>query len=301
MATEEHDQHRDYRSGKYTGFNMEWYDKLRASKPNWKKVSEQRVHPNRGIPVHVKAGQVMRSIIPDGSNIIDVWFFEEGIKNTAGEQYDPVITAGLEGFICRKNSRLWSNLPYCRPMATYIDDNIDPELLPDEHHWPVWHGGHCSPELNQAGYNILEHASCHTNALEAILLAGYDWEMAEALACTHNMCIFQPMGVTDQQMDAGHISPTWHNVPSHLKPGTYVDYYAEIDLFLPISHCPYGDQSKPPHEADHYPVDIEIWDTGIQPQERPPWTDWRPAFKARLERLKAKGYTGATGRYYSDD
>ena len=73
---EEHDQHRDYRSGPFTGFNNEWYDKLRASKPNWKKVSEARVHPNRGIPVHVRAGQVFRSILPEGSNIIDVWFFE---------------------------------------------------------------------------------------------------------------------------------------------------------------------------------------------------------------------------------
>ena len=39
MATEEHDQHRDFRSGTYNGFNMEWYDKLRATKPNWKKES----------------------------------------------------------------------------------------------------------------------------------------------------------------------------------------------------------------------------------------------------------------------
>ena len=115
------------------------------------------------------------------------------------------------------------------------------------------------------------------------------------------MCIFQPFAVTDQEMDAGHISPTWHPAPSLLTPGTYVDYYAEMDLLIPISHCPYGNQSKPPHEAEHYPVDIEIWDTGVQPQERPPWHDWRPAFKARLERLKAAGNTGATGRWYKDD
>ena len=298
---EGHDQHRDFRSGKYNGFNKEWYDNLRGTKSNWTKVAEHRVHPNRGIPIHLKAGQVMRSITTDGSNIIDVWFFEEGIKDLAGIQYDPVITAGLEGFICRKNSRLWSNLPYCRPMATYIDDNIDPALMPDEHTWPVWHGGHCSPELNQAGYGLIEHAACGTNGLEALFEAGYDFEMAEALSSRHNMCIFQPFSVTDQVMDAGHTSPTWHPSPSLLKPGTYVDYYAEMDLLIPISHCPYGDQSCPPHEADHHPVDIEIWDTGVQPQERPPWHDWRPAFKARLERLKAAGHTGATGRYYHED
>ena len=39
---EQHDQLRDYRSGKYTSFNMEWYDELRSSKPNWSKVSNRR-------------------------------------------------------------------------------------------------------------------------------------------------------------------------------------------------------------------------------------------------------------------
>mgnify|MGYP001824814182 FL=1 len=301
MAAEQYDQHVEYRQNKFTQFNMDWYDSLRASKSNWTKVSEQRIHQNRGYPVHVKAGQVFKSILPEGSNIIDVWFFGEGIKNPAGEQYDPVLTAALEGFICRKNSRLWSNLPYFRPMATYINDNIDPAAMPDEHHWPVWHGGHCCPEAIEMGHDKLAHASCHTNCIEALVTDGYDFETADSLACTHNMCIFQPMAVTDQQMPGGHFSPTWHNSPSHLKPGTFVEYYAEIDLLLAIAHCPYGDQSKPPYEVDQYPVDVEVWETGIQPQERPEWTEWRPEFKARLERLKAKGHKGATGRYWHED
>lgn len=294
------DQHASYRSGKFTGFNMEWYDKLRESKPNWTKVSEQRVNQNRGIPVRVKAGQVIKFIQPEGPNIIDVWFLGADIKDTAGEQYDPVLTAGLEGFICHKNSRLWSNLPYFRPMATYIDDNIHAEDFEAEH-WPVWHGGHCCPELNEMGFDIHEHASCHTNAVEALTVEGFDFETADALASMHNMCVFQPMGMTNQQMPGGFTSPTWHNSPSNIRPGTFVEYYAEIDLLLAVSHCPYGNQSMPPHEVDQFPIDVEIWETGTKPQERPNWTQWRPAFKERLERLKAKGHTGATGRFYGDD
>jgi hypothetical protein len=53
--------------------------------------------------------------------------------------------------------------------------------------------------------------------------------------------------------------------------------------------------------VEHFPIDLEIWDTGVLPQERIPYNDWRPAFKGRLERLKTKGHTGATGRYYEDD
>ena len=297
----EYDQHASYRSGKFTGFDMEWYDKLREGKSSWTKDSEYRAYQNRGIPVHVKAGQVVKFLQPEGPNILDVWFFGADIKDTAGEQYDPIFTAGLEGFICRKNSRLWSNLPYFRPMATYIDDNIDPSLMPDKHHWPVWHGGHCSPELNEMGFDIHNHASCHTNCIEALVTAGMDFEKADSFAATHNMCVFQPMAVSDQPMPGGHVSPTWHSSPSNLKPGTWVEFYAEIDLLLAVSHCPYGNQSKPPHEVDHYPIDIEVWNTNVTPQERPEWTDWRPEFKKRLERLKATGKSGAAGRYYEEE
>ena len=296
------DQHVEFRKGKHIRFNKEWYDKLRASKSNWKKVSTQRAHQNRGIAVHVKAGQVFRAIQPEGPNIIDVWFFAEGIKDTAGEKYDPVYTAGLEGFICHKNSRLWSTVPYFRPMATYIDDNIDPSLMPDKDTWPVWHGGHCSPELTEAGYGKLNQATCQTNCIEGLLSEGFDFAAAEDLASTHNMCIFQPMSVKNQEMPGGSISPTWKNTPfPGSKPGTFVDYYAEMDLLIIVSHCPYGDMTKPPHEVDHYPIDIEIWDTGIAPQTREKFHDWRPAFKAKLERLKAAGNTGPTKRTFEED
>jgi uncharacterized protein YcgI (DUF1989 family) len=296
------DQHVNYRSGKHTGFNKEWYDNLRASKASWTKVSEKRIHQNRGIFIKVKAGQAIKFIQPEGPNIIDVWFFGADIKDPSGEKYDPVYTAVFEGFILRKNSRLWSTVPYFRPMATYIDDNIDASLMPDDETWPVWHGGHCSPEANEVGYGKLNLSSCQTNAMEGLIDAGFDFEMAEHLASTHNMCIFQPMSVKNSVMASGNVSPTWQNSPfTGSKRGTFVEYYAEMDLLIAISHCPYGDQSVPPYEVEHFPIDLEIWDTGVLPQERIPYNDWRPAFKGRLERLKTKGHTGATGRYYEDD
>ncbi len=305
MKDEHHggnDQHNNYRSGKHTGFNEEWYDNLRSTRESWTKVSEQRIHENRGIYLRVKAGQTMKFIQPEGPNIIDVWFFGADIKDTSGEKYDTPYTAVFEGFILRKNSRIWSTVPYFRPMATYIDDNIDASLMPDDETWPVWHGSHCCPEANELGYGELELASCQTNAIEGLVDAGFDFETADQLASTNNMCIFQPMSVKNTVMASGNVGPTWKNTPfTGSKPGTFVEYYAEIDLLLAISHCPYGDQSVPPTEVAHFPIDVEVWDTGVKPQVREPFNDWRPAFKKRLERLKAKGHTGATGRRFSDD
>jgi hypothetical protein len=296
-----YDPHADYQSGEKTAFNMEWYDKLRASKANWKKVETKRVNPNRGIPVRVKAGQSIKFIQPDGPNIIDVWWLGADIKDPSGEHYDFVYTGGLEGFICWPNSRLWSALPHWRPMATYIDDNIDPALMPDEETWPVWHGGHCSPELIEAAYGVKNHASCQTNALEAALSAGFDFDMADKIAALQNMCIFQPMSIKNSKYSSGNVSQTWHATPFHGPPGTFVEYYAEIDLLLLVSHCPYGNQEKGPVDANQYPIDVEVWDTGVEPQPGPKWHDWRPAFKAKMERLKAAGNTGPTARTFDED
>ena len=297
----EFDPHRGYQEGPNTRFNMEWYDALRASKNDWAHIKTERVHPNRGIPVRVDAGQVVKFVQPDGPNIIDVWWLGADLKDTAGEKYDPIYTAGLEGLICWRNSRLWSTVPYFRPMATYIDDNIDPTLMPDDETWPVWHGGHCSPELIEAAYGNVNHASCHTNALEAALAAGFDESVAEDIAALHNMCIFQPMSIKNSRFAPGNVSQTWHATPFEGKPGTFVEYYAEIDLLLLVSHCPYGNQSAAPYEADQYPIDVEVWETSIEPQPGPVWHEWRPAFHAKLERLKAAGNTGPTARTFDQD
>ena len=131
---EQHDQHRDYRSGKYTGFNKEWYDKLRASKPNWKKVSEARVHPNRGIPVHVKAGQVFRSIIPDGSNIIDV--MRSSNSCVARFMSTPYKVSVVEGYneTFRSSSRFRGNTTVkVVPSPSVLSTRIEPRWS-----WMIW-------------------------------------------------------------------------------------------------------------------------------------------------------------------
>ena len=283
-------------------FNFEWYDKLRASRDSWKLVEKKVIKPHSGISIKLNAGQTIKLIQNEGPQILDISFLAQNIKDASGESYNTTYTAGLEGFILKKNSRIWSSVPYFRPMATYIDDNIDPSLMPDKDTWPVWHGGHCSPELTEAGYGKVNQATCQTNCIEGLLSEGFDFAAAEDLASTHNMCIFQPMSVKNQEMPSGSISPTWKNTPfPGSKPGTFVDYYAEMDLLIIVSHCPYGDMTKPPHEVDHYPIDIEIWDTGIAPQTREKFHDWRPAFKAKLERLKAAGNTGPTKRTFEED
>ncbi len=45
------------------------------------------------------------------------------------------------------------------------------------------------------------------------------------------------------------------------------------------------------------PMDIEVWETGTNPQPSPKWHDWRPAWQAKMERLKKEGDTEPRTRY----
>ena len=296
MSKEKHDGDpmEGYATGKQVQFNMDWYDKLRASKPSWKFKEKYTVEPNNGHAIYIDKGQVFKFVQVEGPNICDVHFFGADIKDASGEHYETTYSSVFEGLILKKNSRIWSTVPYFRPMATYIDDNIDPALMPDEDYWPLWHGGHCSPEAIELAYGVKNHHACHANFTEVAARVGLD----ESVAALPNVNVFQPMAMKPSRMPNGNISVNWHAAPFEGPPGTFMEFYAEIDLLILAVHCPYGNQSKHPMDADHYPIDIEIYDTGITPQPSPQWHDWRPAHKAKIERLKKEGGTAPRKRTF---
>ena len=275
-------------------FNFEWYDKLRASRDSWKLVEKTVLPAHKGIPVKVNAGQTVKFILNEGPQIIDVSFLAQDIKDASGESINNSYTIGIEGFHLKKNSRIWSNPPYFRPMATLLDHNIESSSMPGEQYWPVWHGNHCTPEFLELSYGVKNHHACHSNFLEAAEAADLD----ESVARLDNVNMFQPMAFIWKKMPNGNMSASYDPGKYTPKLGEYVEWYAEIDLLLLVIHCPYGDQSAPPYESKYNPVDIEIWDTGIAPQPSPKWHEWRPAWRAKMERLKAEGDTAPRSRTF---
>ena len=294
MGGETHDNMAAVSGAEMLKFNFEWYDKLRASRDSWKLVEKKVLTPHRGIAIKVKAGQTAKFILNHGPQIIDVSFLGADIKDASGEGVNNSYTIGIEGFHLKKNSRIWSNPPYFRPMATIIDDNINAESLPGEEYWPVWHGNHCTPEFLELSYGVKDHHACHSNFVEAAEAAGLD----EFVARMDNVNMFQPMAMKFKKMANGNMVSSYDPGVYSPKPGEFVEWYAEIDLLLLVIHCPYGDQSAPPYESNYNPVDIEIWDTGTKPQPSPKWHDWRPAWRKKMERLKAEGDTEKRSRYF---
>ena len=230
------------------------------------------------------AGHTIRITQAEGPQINDINFFGADITDAAGERYDLGYTIAIEGMLLPRFSRAWSGLPYFRPMATVIDDNIDASVVP-EGTWPIWTGGHCSPEVVQSETGTVNRFACHSNFMEAARSRG----LPEAVAAFNNINLFQPMGVVTRPTQAGGMTQSIAGQPSVSVTGEFVEFYAEIDLLVLAVHCPYGDQSTGPVEAKHYTNTVEVFDTGTPPKPGPEWHDWRPAWLATMERWEAEG------------
>ena len=264
--------------------DIQWYRDLLDTKPSWELVSTQYVKPSSGIAVDVPAGHTIRITQTEGPQINDVSFLGADIKDAGGERFDLGYTIAIEGMLLPQFSRVWSNLPHFRPMATVIDDNINPDVVP-EGTWPIWMGGHCSPEVVQSETGVANAYACHSNFMEAARSRGLD----ESVAALNNVNIFQPMGIISRPTLGGGTTQTIKGRPSVSVKGEFVEFYAEIDLLILAVHCPYGDQTTGPLEATHYTNSVEVFDTGTQPQPGPDWHQWRPAWQSTMEQFDKEG------------
>ena len=289
-----YDPIKDATSGGPLSLNVSWYKELLETKHSWKLVKTDYVKPNMGIAVDVPAGHSIRITQAEGPQINDVNFFSANYKND-GIRYDLGYTFNIEGMLLPQFARAWSNLPALRPIATVIDDNIDKSKVP-ENTWPIWTGGHCSNEVNQST-GVTGHHSCHSNFLEAAMSRGLD----ESVAAFNNINIFQPMGIVTRPHPGGRgITQGIAGQPSVSVKGEFVEFYAEIDLLVLIAHCPYGDQSTGVADAVYYTNTVEVFDTGVTPQDGPDWEEWRPTWKKIMEKYKNEGEPEIRSGWFKD-
>ena len=72
---------------------------------------------------------------------------------------------------------------------------------------------------------------------------------------------------------------------SKIAMGSFVEFYAEMDMFLCVSNCPVGAQDRPHLESKNTPFQVEIYDTGVQPAidySKLNWAEWREKFFREL-------------------
>jgi len=253
------EQHERYR------VDESFYNQVRDAHSKYRVVDKFIVPPLSGKGFTVKAGQLFRIIEVEGPQVVDVAFWNAG---NPGEFFDADRTFQLEGWFVKRYSRLWSQSPWFRPIATCTEDTVITQDADKGYHHH-WMGSHCAPEIYELRAGLTGLNACHLNLLEAIEPFG----LTEG-NILHNLNVHTKARVDPM---TGRIYCT----TSDAKQGDYIEFYAEIDLLVGVSVCPNGDglnDGTKPQETGVRPVGVEIYETGIVPKPFPKWTDWRPTW-----------------------
>ena len=210
------------------------------------------IPPRQGICLPVKAGQFFRIISSEGPQVGDLNLWAEDNLN---ENFYSGKTRALHGSHVSTGDRLWSNFPHLRPMATITADTLDWYGI-DKYGGSVHDviGTRCDPYTNMLlSGNNYDHC-CHSNLTRA--LAKYkNLESSEAEQYVHDVLnVFMCTGFT---RDTGQ----YFMKASPVRPGDYLEFFAEINLIVGLSACPGGDCSSEhsSSEAICHPLELEIY------------------------------------------
>ncbi|MEE9198537.1 MAG: urea carboxylase-associated family protein [Dehalococcoidia bacterium] len=245
-----------------------FYERVRAARPRYKLVDRLVVPPFEGRGFRVNRGQTFRIIEEEGTQVADVSFWN---AHNPRESFSLKRTWVLEGWFVKIYTRLWSDVPWLRPMATCIEETVDSRLPESDFHH-CWMAGSCATEWTELRTGISGMNSCHVNFLQAIEPLGLKEENIRDV-----LGLFQKMRLDPK-------TGMFHGARSDSKRGDYIEFYAEMDLLAAVTFCPNGDNTRYyslPGKDEVFPLGVEIYDTGIQPKEFPMWTDWRPTWKGK--------------------
>jgi uncharacterized protein YcgI (DUF1989 family) len=169
--------------------------------------------------------------------------------------------------------RLWSVLPYLRPMLTITNDTV--AYGTDEHGGRCHDllGTRCDPYVNQLLTGEEFDFHCHSNLTRAVLPYGLtEFDVHDVLN------VFQVTGLVDDR---------YFMSASPARTGDFLEFMAEIDLLCALSTCPGGDLSLPLWGPDAVDTLSVCRPLGVQVLQPDPdlLTGWTPPSPARYRGL----------------
>jgi uncharacterized protein len=226
-------------------------------------VQQLIVPPRDARTFRVRAGSFFRILSVDGPQVgdLNLWAADD-----LSERFYSGKTRALHGTHLSTGDRMWSSFPHLRPMATITRDTLD------------WYGfdadggavhdvigTRCDPYTNRLLSGQDYHHCCHSNLARA-LAAETGMSLHEAETHVHDVLnVFMCTGFT-------HDTHQYFMKASPVRPGDYIEFFAEIDLLGALSACPGGDCGTT-HSSDTaacYPLMVEIYRT--DPQALAGWT-----------------------------
>lgn len=222
----------------------------------------------------VRAGQLCRINVVDGPQVGD---FNCWNLHNPRERFWAARTRQLHRAHVTTHDRLWSVLPWLRPMLTITNDTV---AYGEDEHGGRCHdllGTRCDPYVNRllTGEDFDFH--CHSNLTRAVLPHGLtELDVHDVLN------VFQVTGLVDDR---------YFMRASPARTGDFFEFMAEIDLLCALSTCPGGDLSRPlwgPDAADTLSVCRPLGVQVFQPDAAllAGWSSPAPASYAGLHGLR---------------
>ncbi len=211
----------------------------------------------------VPAGHVFRIVAAQGPQVGDLNIWN---RHNPRERLWAARTRQLQGAHVTAFDRLWSTLPYLRPLVTITHDTLAGYGV-DEYGGRVHDllGTRCDPYVNKLLTGEDFHFHCHSNLVRAVMPFGLtEFDVHDVLN------VFQCTGLNHDDLYFMRASPA--------RQGDFLELFAEIDLLCALSTCPGGDLSVPlwgPEAQDPLavcrPLGVEVY--RLAP---PLLAGWRP-------------------------
>lgn len=225
----------------------------RAARVGAQKVAEIRVPPRDARTFDAPAGHFFRITSVEGPQVgdLNLWNAQD-----LSERFYSGKTRALHGTHVTAGERLWSSFPFLRPMATITTDTLGwygIDAFGGSVHDVI--GTRCDPYTGTLLSGNQYHHCCHSNLIRA-LATHLGVPAAKAEPHIHDVLnVFMCTGFT---RDTGQ----YFMKASPVRPGDYLEFFAEIDLLGALSACPGGDCSDE-HSSDTaacFPLLVEVFE-----------------------------------------
>lgn len=237
---------------------------LQAARTGMVKIDEVIVPPRDGRAFRVPRGHLFRIVSIDGPQVGDLNLWN---AHDLSERFFSGKTRALHATHVTTGDRLWSSLPSLRPMATISHDTLD---------WYGWDedgggihdviGTRCDPYTNRLLSGGDYHQCCHSNLCRALSAATGMTPRAAEPHVHDVLNVFMCTGFTRD-------SHQYFMKASPVRPGDFLELFAEIDLLAALSACPGGDCSAS-HSSDAaqcFPLKVEIFRPAPGALDAWPW------------------------------
>lgn len=229
--------------------DLNGYRRLRArSQP----IAQYIAPPRDAVSFTVKTGQFFRITCPEGPQVGDLNLWS---AHDLSERFYSGKTRALHGSHLTTGDRMWSTFPNLRPMATIIADSLDwygVDPFGGRVHDVI--GTRCDPHTHHLLTGHDYHHCCHSNLTRALAAHTGD-RIDQAATQVHDVLnVFMCTGFTK---DTGQ----YFMKASPVRPGDYLEFFAEIDLIGALSACPGGDCGSE-HSSDvaqGFPLKVEVY------------------------------------------